>query len=117
MKTGEEYEPFVRVIGILMQMIRGDVYNVSPIHSGDVKCLSDMISDFVEDIHSDYIPLYIHKLFANIIQNVNEVHLNTFLMENHASHENKMYGYRLFKPLFYVDDMINFSKLCRLFNT
>merc|ERR1712173_380243 len=80
MTTGEYYDPFVRAIGILMHMIKGYAYKISPIHSGDVDCLSDLISDYLNDTRSDSIPLYVHKLFANIMQNVNKIHLNNDLM-------------------------------------
>ena len=119
MITGEYYHVFVRAIGILMTMIDGFPYEISAIHSGDVDCLSDLISDYVNDTHSDFIPLYIHTLFANIVQNVNKIHFSVGLMEAHdeaAALAVNRFGYRTLKPLFFVNGMINFSKLFQIFN-
>ena len=116
MQRGDNYDVFIRVIGILIHMISGYLYDISPIHSGDVQCLSDLISDYLNDTRSDFIPLYIHKLFANIVQNVNTIHLDMLTMKLHdEAAKYQTYGYRLLRPLFFVDSMINFSKLCQLF--
>ena len=117
MLSGKYYHVFVRAIGILMIMISGYPYDISPIRSGDFDCLSDLISDHVNDTHSESIPLYVHKLFANVVQNSNKIHLNTFAMKFHdEAVKYKRFGYRLLRPLFFVDDMINFSKLFQIFN-
>merc|ERR1712156_1024021 len=51
------------------------------------------------------------------MQNVKHVRLNLLMMEGHASADKTSnYGYKLLRPFFFVDDMINFSKLCQLFN-
>merc|ERR1712130_327024 len=90
---------------------------IAPIHSGDVQCLSDLISDYVNDAHSDFIPLYIHKLFSNVVRNVSKINLNMLLMEIHDEGAvYNIYGYKQLQPLFFVDGMINFSKLFQIFN-
>lgn len=117
MLSGDVYDVFARVIGMMNLMIQGHPYQVSPIHSGDFECLSDLISDYLNNIHSDFIPLYVHKLFANIVQNVNKIQLEIFLMEMHDEYAKyKQFGYRMLKPLFFIDDMINFSKFLQIFN-
>merc|ERR1712154_694831 len=62
-------------------------------------------------------PLYIHQLFENIVQKTKEMQVNLDVMncdKEYADHE--CFGYKKLKPLFFVDDMINFMKLCHLFN-
>ena len=117
MMSGENYDVFVHVIGILMFMIGGFVYDISPIDDGDFDCLSDLISDYVNETHSNFIPFYVHRLFANIMQNVKKIRLNMPLMELHdEASKYKEYGFRELKPLFFVDGMVNFSKIFKIFN-
>merc|ERR1712228_946712 len=39
-----------------------------------------------------------------------------FLMNQTADPNNNQFGYRLLKPLFFVNDQLNYSKLCQIFN-
>merc|ERR1712232_1461169 len=73
MSTGQNYKDFVCAMGMLIKMIGGWPYRIAPIHSKYFHCLSVLISDYVNATHSDSIPLYIHKLFANTLQHVNKV--------------------------------------------
>merc|ERR1712228_665654 len=116
LSMGLNYEIFIRRIGILMTMIRGYPYEISAIHNGDFQCLSDLISDHINNTHTDHIPLYVHKLFTHIMQNVNKIHLNIFFMNQTAHPNNNQFGYRLLKPLFFVNDQVNYRKLCQIFN-
>merc|ERR1712228_571058 len=106
---GLNYEIFIRRIGILMIMIKGYPYQISAIHEGDFQCLSDLISDHINNTHTDHIPLYIHKLFTHIMQNTKKINLN---MDNINLHEegakHNQFGYRLLKSLFFVNDQLNY---------
>merc|ERR1711933_279511 len=98
-------------------MIGGYAWPDSAIDSRDVHYLSVLISHYVTHTHSDFIPVYVQKLFANIVQNVSKIHLNMYNMKVHDGNvTDNRYGYRLLKPLFFVGDMVNFSKLFQILN-
>merc|ERR1719203_8014 len=98
-------------------MIQGWPYKISAIKGSDVHCISNMMNDQINDKHSPFMPLYIHQLFANIAQKTKEVQVN--LEEMNRDKEGakwNQFGYKKLKPLFFVDDMVNFMKLCQIFN-
>merc|ERR1712228_1098314 len=113
----ENYQIFIRVIGILMQMIKGFPYQISAIKQKDFNILSDLISDHINDKKSEKIPFYVHNLFKHIVQNVNKIHLNMEEMNCHDEYaKNGYFGYQKLKSLFFVDDQVNYSKLCQIFD-
>merc|ERR1712228_149765 len=113
----EDYEIFIRVIGILMVMIRGWPYTISAIKQKNFNNLSVLISDHINDKKSDKIPFYVHNLFKHIVQNVNKIHLNMAEMNCHDEYaKNGCFGYQKLKPLFFVDDQVNYAKLCQIFD-
>ena len=113
----ENYQIFIRVIGILMYMIDGWPYRISAVKQSDFNILSVLISDQINDNKSEKIPFYVHNLFKHIVQNVNKINLN---MENFEFHKEyakyKQFGYQPLKSLFFVDDDIIYSKLCQIFD-
>ena len=116
LSLGLDYQVFIRRIGILMTMIRGWPYEISEIHQGDFQCLSDLISDHINNTHSDSIPFYIHKLFKFIVQNVKKIYLEVLVMDHNTHPDGTMFGYKALKPLFFVDNQVNYCKLCQIFN-
>merc|ERR1712228_200439 len=113
----ENYEIFIRVIGILMEMIKGWPYRISAIKQSDFNILSVLISDNINDKKSEKIPFYVHNLFKHIVQNVNKIHLNMRYVDRHIfGSKNHQFGYQKLKPLFFVDDAINYTKLCQIFD-
>merc|ERR1712228_794992 len=107
----ENYEIFIRVIGILMKMITGYPYLISAIKQSDFNILSVLISDHINDTHSEKIPFYVHNLFKHIVQNVNKIHLNVRHMDRHVfGSRNHQFGYQKLKSLFFIDDQINYIK-------
>merc|ERR1712228_338817 len=121
LSMGLNYEIFIRRICILMTMIIGYPYEISAIHDGDFQCLSDLISDHINNTHTDHIPLYINKLFTHIMQNVNKIHLDLFWFDEYMKWEKEaakqnVFGYQLLKSLFFVNNQVNFGKLCQIFN-
>merc|ERR1712228_802536 len=66
---------------------------------------------------SEKIPFYVHNLFKHIVQNVNKIHLNMRYVDRHIfGSKNHQFGYQKLKPLFFVDDAINYTKLCQIFD-
>merc|ERR1712228_564478 len=112
----EDYEIFIRVIGILMVMIRGWPYTISAIKQKNFNNLSVLISDHINDKKSDKIPFYVHNLFKHIVQNVNKIHLNMAEMNWEGNAKWNQFGYQKLKSLFFVDDHVNYSKLCQIFD-
>merc|ERR1712228_130669 len=113
----ENYEIFIRVIGMLMEMITGYPYHISAIKQSDFNILSILISDHINDNKSEKIPFYVHNLFKHIVQNVNKIHLNVAEMNCHDEYaEQKCFGYQKLKPLFFVNNQVNYSKLCQIFD-
>merc|ERR1712228_283073 len=113
----EDYQIFIRVIGILMTMIIGYPYVISAIKQKDFNILSILISDHINDKKSEKIPFYVHNLFKHIVQNVNKIHLNMAWMNRHKEAvEWNQFGYQKLKSLFFVDDQVNYSKLCQIFD-
>lgn len=107
----------MRTIGILMMMIQGWPDQISAIKGSDVQCTSDLINDHINGQHSPFMPLYIHQLFANIAQKTKEVQMNLAVMNGDKECANDGYfGYKKLKPLFFIDGMVNFAKLCQIFN-
>merc|ERR1712228_622045 len=113
----ENYQIFIRVIGILMEMIRGYPYNISAIKQSDFNILSILISDHINDKKSEKIPFYVHNLFKHIVQNVNKIHLNMEEMNCDKEYaDDQCFGYQKLKPLFFIDDQVNYRKLCQIFD-
>merc|ERR1712228_247873 len=113
----ENYEIFIRVIGMLMEMITGYPYHISAIKQSDFNILSILISDHINDKKSEKIPFYVHNLFKHIVQNVNKIHLNMFMMDIDEEYaEEGCFGYQKLKSLFFVDEQVNYSKLCQIFD-
>merc|ERR1712228_727818 len=106
----ENYEIFIRVIGILMRMIDGWPYEISAIKQKDFKTLSVLISDHINDTHSEKIPFYVHNLFKHIVQNVNKIHLNMFMMNFDKEYaKQNAFGYQKLKSLFFIDNQVNYA--------
>merc|ERR1712228_883176 len=118
----ENYEIFIRVIGILMGMIDGWPYQISAIKQKDFKTLSVLISDHINNKKSEKIPFYVHNLLKHIVQNVNKIHLNMFWFDGYMqwekeyAEEYQMFGHLKLKPLFFIDEQVNYSKLCQIFD-
>merc|ERR1712228_473401 len=113
----ENYKIFIRVIGILMTMIKGYPYQISEIKQKDFNNLSILISDHINDKKSEKIPFYVHNLFKHIVQNVNKIHLNMEEMNCHDEYaKSGDFGYQKLKPLFFIDDQVNYRKLCQIFD-
>merc|ERR1712228_83395 len=76
------------------------------------------MGDHMNDTHSEKIPFYVHNLFKHIVQNVNKIHLNMLMMDAHKEFEAEFgqYGYQKLKPSFFVEETINYSKLCQIFD-
>merc|ERR1712228_806915 len=107
----ENYEIFIRVIGMLMEMITGYPYHISAIKQSDFNILSILISDHINDNKSEKIPFYVHNLFKHIVQNVNKIHLNMLLMDIDKEYaEENVFGYQKLKSLFFIDDQVNYRK-------
>merc|ERR1712228_31867 len=63
------------------------------------------------------IPFYVHNLFKHIVQKVNKIHLNMFNINCDKERVKwNQFGYQKFKPLFFIDDHVNYSKLCQIFD-
>merc|ERR1712228_402520 len=113
----EDYQIFIRVIGILMTMIRGYPYKISAIKQKDFNILSILISDHMNDKKSEKIPFYVHNLFKHIVQNVNKIHLNIYNADHHEEGAKwNQFGYQKLKPLFFIDNQVNYRKICQIFD-
>merc|ERR1712157_213099 len=100
-----------------MQMIWGWPYRISSIKGSDAVLLSLLINDPINNCHSSVIPVYVHNLFQNIVHKIKKVELNICWMNQHKEYAQwTQFGYKKLKPLFYVEECINFMKLCRLFS-
>merc|ERR1712228_635808 len=98
-------------------MIQGFPYQISAIQQKDFNNLSVLISDHINDKKSEKIPFYVHNLFKHIVQNVNKIHLNMEEMNCHLEYaKTKQFGFKKLKPLFFIDDQVNYSKLCQIFD-
>merc|ERR1712129_287231 len=80
--------------------------------------MGDLISDIVNDCHSPFIPLYIHKLFANICAKTKKIQINLDVMNlDREEADDGFFGFKKLKPLFFVDDKcVNYMKVCKIFN-
>merc|ERR1711971_1068416 len=90
----------------------------SAIKGSDVQILSDLTSDIVNDCHSPFVPLYIHKLFANICAKTKKIEVSLRMMTHDKEWIKwKEFGYKKLKPLFFVDDAcVNYVKISKIFN-
>ena len=80
-----------------------------------------LISDRLSRTDSDSaLPPYLRRLFANITHNVQTVEMNMHVMSFRDEYAPRYFGYKLLKPLFWVDsgskeESINFALFLRLF--
>ena len=112
--TKEDYEPFIRIIDILQQMIDGYPYQYGHISTEDVSCLDVLINNRVNtDI---IVPHYINKFFNNFCNQVEEIKINMDLMNCHDKYaETDQYGFLKLKELFCDSKVIQLIKFAKLF--
>ena len=120
----KDYKAFIVPLTAMMEMITGWPFTVRALTKADSQALDFLISDRLSRADSAReLPSYLRRLFANITHNVQTVEINMFPMNYHdeyASTAHVDFGYKLLKPLFFVDSDSNeeslaFALFLRLF--
>ena len=112
--TREDYSPFIRSISILQMMINGYGYQFGAVSSSDVKCLSALMKDTVDnDIFSSD---YIRRFFNNFCNQIRTISLNMFWINcNDQYADHGYHGYSGLKQLFWRNDSIELIQFAKLF--
>ena len=106
MKRKENYQSWVKPICILARMFTGFPFTMSRVKTIDLEALSLLILNSISSSTTSeisQIPIYISKLFINFVNNVEQIEVNTLLMNlsnEYAQH--KQFCYKLLKPLFFL---------------
>lgn len=123
----EDYKAFIRPMIILSNMFIGFPFEISAVKPIDVTCLSLLILNYLSLSFSSKmskIPVYISTFFANFVNNIEEIEINMYNINNHLEDKQyKQFGYKLLKPLFFISngnflskkETVNFSKLLQIF--
>ena len=114
----QDYQNFIRPMAMFNKMIKGYKFKTYAVRAVDVSCLKRLLES-----KSD-IPIYIKRLFQNFLNNTKKIEINMQEMNKHKEGANSnSYGYRLFKPLFFLAstassqslEIIHLTKILNLF--